>query len=91
MTPDEARRELGLALTRARRARTKTTGGFGDQFDPGLVVMITEEVALALLADGKHRAIPMPVDTYKPGPVGVCAKCGAALKDWTVHLRWWQR
>lgn len=53
MTPDEARRELEIALARARRARTKTTGGFGEQFDPGLVVMITEEVALTLLADGE--------------------------------------
>lgn len=53
MTPDEARQELKAALTRARRARTKVTGGFG--LDPGTLVMVTEEVAVALLADGEPR------------------------------------
>ena len=47
--------------------------------------------AQELRTDGRHTAVPMPVDTYKPGPTGICARCGEGLTDWSVHLRWWER
>lgn len=43
------------------------------------------------MTDGKHRGIPVPVDTFRPGPRGICAQCGQSLNDWAVHLRWWER
>jgi hypothetical protein len=52
MSPDEARRELAAALTRGRRANKKVYGGFGEGVSSEVLVMITEEVAVALLADG---------------------------------------
>lgn len=54
MTPDDARRELRLAITRSKRARKKTAGALAS--DPGGVVMVTEEVAVALLADLREFA-----------------------------------
>lgn len=52
MTAEEARQELAAALTRGRRANKKVYGGFGESALSEVLVMITEEVAVALLADG---------------------------------------
>jgi hypothetical protein len=58
MSPEEARRELRLALTRGRRAHKKVSGGLGGEHE--VLVMLTEEVAVALLADGYTDADSPP-------------------------------